>query len=83
MAQEHPYTDCAWLTKTQAAKIYQASKAEITALIKLGYLVQHRRGPRMKRLLASEVEVGIKAFLANENPPAHSNRARTSINWEA
>lgn len=83
MAQEQSCTDCAWLTKAQAAKNYQVTKAEITALIKLGYLVQHRLGPRMKRLLASEIEAGIKAFLANEKPPAHSTHARTSISWEA
>jgi hypothetical protein len=83
MAQEQPYENCVWLTKAQITKKYQATKAEINTLIKLGYLVQHQLGPRMKRLLASEVEVGIKAFLANEKPPTHSTRARSHISWEA
>ena len=72
-----------WVTKTQLCRQHQATKAEVEALVELGYLFPIRLGPRMKRFWREDAEAGIKAYKAGDPAPQQTKFARTSINWEA
>lgn len=72
-----------WVTKTQLCRRHLATKAEIDALVELGYLFSIRLGPRIKRFWREDAEAGIKAYQAGNAAPQQTKFARTSIDWEA
>lgn len=75
--------DGEWLTKSQLARINNGTKAEIAALVKLGYLFPIRLGPRMNRFWSIDAVAGIKAYRSREKPPKPTMLSRTRIDWEA
>ncbi len=72
-----------WLTKSQLAATNGGSKADIDALVKLGYLTPIRLGPRMKRFWSADAIEGIGAFRNGSAPPTAAVVARKPIDWEA
>jgi hypothetical protein len=80
---QHQEDDGEWLTKSQLAKINNGTKADIEALVKLGYLTSVRLGPRMNRFWSTDAKNAINAFRNNENPPTPTKLARKPIDWRA
>ena len=80
---QHQEADGEWLTKSQLAKINNGTKADIEALVKLGYLTSVRLGPRMNRFWSTDAKNAINAFRNNESPPTPTKFARKPIDWRA
>jgi hypothetical protein len=72
-----------WITKTQLCRQHLATKAEVEALVKLGYLFPIRLGPRMERFWREDAEAGIKAYKDGSPAAQQTKFAHSSIDWEA
>lgn len=82
-AESHLQSSDPWITKTQLSRQHIVTKAEIDALVELGYLFPIRLGPRMKRFWREDAEAGVNAFKAGKPAPTQTKFARVSIDWEA
>jgi hypothetical protein len=80
---QHQHDVGEWLTKSQLARINNGTKADIEALVKLGYLTSVRLGPRMNRFWSTDAKNAIIAFRNNESPPTPTKLARKPSDWRA
>lgn len=70
-----------WLTKSQLARINRGTKAEIDALVKLGYLTPIRIGPRLECYWSTDAENAIRAFRSDAAPPTPTKFAKKPMDW--